>query len=310
VAEDVPKRMSAINRKSKVRVMTIAISCTFLILLSLTTFIQQIPAIPNTSKIYDRKFIDALSKIANDIPKNETLVATQSYPQVRYFTDHKVEHLAVPWVLSERGLVEFMWKVNASYLLVNEDLSGLQPDYTPLLIRLIEKSYQGIFDYYDKYISESKPINTQLTLQRAIYGMHFEELFEEISDYYTEYEVLHLYRLRSNVTPDSLSMIIGTEEPDLFDPFPPNSTGVTSKFVLPGPNIINTPKDSDSIIDHIKIAIDVLLIQWINSKTSDDWPTSSLSNTATSEGALRIGDRATTGNADNESFYPVQLIFK
>jgi len=298
--------MSAINRNSKVRMMTIAISCAFLILISVITFLQQIPTVPNTWKIYDGKYVDALSRIANDIPKNETVIAAHSYPQVRYFTDHKVK---VPWVFSERELVELMWKVNASYLLTSESVSGPLPDDPPPIIRLIEKSYQGIFDYYENFVSELKPTNTQL--KRVIIGTHFEKLFEKISDYYTEGNIIHVYRLRSNVTSDSLNMILGTERPDLSDSFPLNGTGVTSKFALPYPNITDTPKDSDSIIDHIKIAVEVLLIQWINSKTSDDWPTSSLSNTATSEGTLRIvGGRATTGNADNESFYPVQLTFK
>ena len=149
--------MSENNRKIiQGKTVIITIACCLLVIISLVTFLQQIPAMSESrsGRLFDQEYIDALRRIGNIIPQNETIAASSIYPQATYFTNHKVE---APWVGSERALVQFMWKNNISYLLVPAYTFDPKPENTPLLVQLAKKPFEEISDFYTKYISVPRP---------------------------------------------------------------------------------------------------------------------------------------------------------
>jgi hypothetical protein len=309
--------MTMNNPKSRARRIVTVVGCALLIVISLVTFQQQIPTISERTRIYDKEYINALRYIGDIIPQNETLAATENYPQTTYFTDHKVK---VPWVYSERSLVEFMWKINASYLVIPEHVR--KPDNTPLLIQLVEKPFEMIFDYFDEYISqlepdntspfytsESKPDNTPLELDEGVRTKLFEKLFEKILDYNTEGSILHLYRIRSNITPDNLGVITDNTRPMLFVSVPVNGTIVESRFGVLRLNVTGTAIDADSNIKKVEISVDGLPWQLANPRAPDDWSTWSFSDIVTSQGTKRIGVKA-TDNADNKRWLNVYVTIR
>jgi hypothetical protein len=297
----------------------VVISCGLLIAISLITFQQQIPTIAQTTKIYDKEYISALRHVADIIPQNETLATNENYPQVAYFTGHKVK---APWVNSEGSLVQFMWKVNSSYLLVPEDTSEPKPDNTPLLIQMAEKPFEIISDYYHEHISKLRsnnrpllntsgpnPDNTPLNLEKSIKKDLFGKLFEKISDYNTEGSILHLYHLRSNITRDNLSIVVDETRPMLSVSLPVNGTIMHSNFGVVHLNMTGSAEDVDSNIKKVEVSIDGLPFQLTNPRAPGDWSTWSFSDIVASEGTKRIVVRA-TDNADNRIRLPVYITIK
>jgi hypothetical protein len=289
------------------------------VVVSLITFQQQIPTIAHTTKIYDKKYISALRYIGNTIPQNATLAATENYPQVTYFTGHKVK---VPWVTSERSLVQFMWKVNSSYLLVPEDTSEPPPDNTPLLIQIAQKPFETISDYYDQYISKLKSQNTHslnasnitqkktpLNMTESIRGEPFQKLFEKILDYNTEGSILHLYHIGSNITRDNLDIVTDKTRPTLFVSLPINGTVMESKFGVLRLNVTGTARDAESNIKKVEVSIDGLPYQLANPRAPGDWSTWSFSDYVIKAGTKEIMVRA-TDNADNRVWVPVHITVK
>jgi hypothetical protein len=308
--------MSVNNRKNRARRIVTVVTCGLLIVISLATFQQQIPTISERTRIHDKEYINVLRQIGDIIPQNETLAATENYPQVTYFTDHKVK---VPKVYSERSLVEFMWKINCSYVLVPEKVRT--PDNTPLVIQLVEKPLEKIFDYYDEYISQlkadnapsfntsgPKPDDTPLRLDKGSRTKVFEKLFEKISDYDTEDSILHLYRIRSNVTGDNLSIIADTKRPTLFVSTPINGTIMESKFGVLRINVTGTATDADTNIKKVEISVNGLPWQLANPRAPDDWSAWSFSDIVT-EGTKTVRVKA-TDNADNARRLHVYMTIK
>jgi hypothetical protein len=293
-------------RKSRGRKIITAVSCGLLIVISLVTFQQQIPTISQTTKIYDKEYISALRRLEDIIPQNETLATTENYPQVTYFSGHKVK---VPSVNSERSLVEFMWRINSSYLLVPEDTTEPKPDNTPPLIQLVEQPFEKISNFYAEYNSEPKPDNIPLKLHETIKENLFEKLFEKILDYNTQGSILHLYHLRSNITRDNLSIVTDSTKPMLFVSFPVNGTTMESQFGVLRLNVTGTAIDADSNITKVDISVDGLPFQLANPRAPDDWSTWSFSDIVTSEGTKRIVVRA-TDNADNKRWFPIHITIK
>jgi hypothetical protein len=298
--------MSMNNRKRRGRNIIVAVSCGLLIFISLITFQQQIPSVSQTTKIYDREYISALRHIREVIPQNATLATSENYPQVAYFTDHKVE---VPWVKSERALVQFMWKNNCSYLLVPEDTSEPPADNTPLLIQLAEKPFERIFDYYAEDTSEPPADNTPLRLHKIIKENSFEKLFEKILDYNTEGSILHLYHLRSNITRDNLNIVTDNIRPTLFVSYPVNGTIMEAKFGVLRVNVTGIAMDADSNIKKVEVSVDGLPFKLANPRAPGDWSTWSFSDIATSEGTKIIVVRA-MDNADNKRWFPLNITIR
>lgn len=305
--------MMSLNNRKRVGRAIVVLSCSFLVVVSLITVYEQIPTISKSTKIYDKEYINVLRNVGNRIPQNETLTSTENYPQVTYFTDHKVK---VPWRAdSEKSLVQFMWKINSSYLLVAEDPSALKPENVPSLIQLVEKPFERVFDYYYDYIAAFKPDNTTVQPYYSYGGSGgkqepFEKLFEKISDYNTEGSILHLYHLRSNITDDNLSSIVtDSMRPILFISFPINGTIMELKSHELRLNITGTAMDAESKIKKVEISINGFDFQLAKPRASDDWSTWSFSDIITSEGIKRIVARA-TDNADNKRWFPVYLTIK
>ncbi len=309
--------MSAVSRKIRHRRTIVLVSCSLLIVISLITSLQQIPTVAQTTKIYDKGYIAALRHVAGVIPQNETLATTENYPQTAYFTDRKV---IVPWVESERSLVQFMWKNNCSYLLVPEDTSEPKPDNTPLLIQMAEKPFEIISDYYQHIsklrsnnvpllnTSEPKPDNTLLNIRKSAENDLFGKLFEKILDYNTEGSVLHLYLLRSNITRDNLIIVTDNTKPMLSVSLPVNGTTMEPEFGVLRVNVTGSAEDADSKIKKVEISFGGLPFKLANPRAPNDWSTWSASDIIT-EGTKRILVRA-TDNADNRIWAPVYITIK
>src|SRR5687768_12366539 len=254
----------------------VIIICGLLIIISLITTLQQVPALSESTsgRAYDQEYIDALRRIGDILPQNETLAASEIYPQTTYFADHKVK---TPWVRSEQALVQFMWKNNASYLLVPEYTFDPRPYNAPLLIQLAKKPFDEISAFYSKYISVPKPQNTpllnnisdprpdndnsindntRLNIRKIITENLFNKLFEKVSDYPTEDSILHLYHLRSNVTRDNLSIVTDETRPLLSVSLPVNGTIMQSQFDVLRINVTGLATDADTNIKTVDISID------------------------------------------------------
>jgi hypothetical protein len=314
--------MSGYNRKIIQARTIIIITCGLLIIVSLITSLQQVPAMSQSRIAYDKEIVLALRYIRDIIPRNETLASAEIYPQVTYFTDHDVK---APWVRSEKALVQFMWKNNISYLLVPEYISEAKPDSTPLLVQLAKMPFERISDFYAKYISvpKSEPASTLLlnassapkpdnnTLQldiknpRSIKGDLFEKLFENVLDYPAENSILHLYRLRSNITSDNLSIVTDETRPMLSVSLPVNGTIMESEFDVLRVNVTGSAIDADTSIKRVEISIDGSPYKLANPKTPGDWSSWSYSDIVT-KGAKRILVRA-MDDADNRSWAPVYV---
>jgi hypothetical protein len=310
--------MSAFSRKITYKMATILIICALLIVISLITSLQQIPALSQSRITYDDKYVAALRHIGAVIPQNETLATSQIYPQVTYFTDHKAK---VPWVKTERALVQFMWKNNCTYLLVPEYTTEAEPDSTPALIQFAEKPFEKIFNFYAEYIalpksdntpslntSMPKPDNTVLNIGKSINGKIFEQLFEKISDYNTEGSVLHLYHLRSNITRDNLIKATDNTKPMLSVSFPANGTIITSAFGVLRVNVTGLAEDAGSNIKQVEISFGGSPFKLANPQAPNDWSTWSASDIVTA-GTKKIIVRA-TDKADNRVWAPIFITIK
>jgi hypothetical protein len=320
--------MSANSRKKTIQTRTILIiACGLLIIISLITFLQQVPALSEreSGRAFDQEYIDALRHIGDILPQNETLAASEIYPQATYFTDHKVK---TPWVRSEKALVQFMWKNNCSYLLVPQYTFDPRPDNTPLLVQWAKKPFVELSDFYAKYISVSRPQNTnllnnisdprpddnddsnndtdtRLNIRKIIHKDLFNELFYKVLDYPTEDSIIHLYKLRSNITRDNLSVVTDKTRPMLSVSLPLNGTIMESEFGVLRVNVTGSAIDADTDIKGVEISIDGSRYQLANPRTPDDWSTWSYSDIVT-EGTNRILVRA-TDNADNRNWAPVYV---
>jgi hypothetical protein len=320
--------MSANSRKKTIQTRTIVIiACGLLIIISLITFLQQVPALLQSSsgRAFDQEYIDALRHVGDILPQNETLAASEIYPQATYFTDHKVK---TPWVGSEKALVQFMWKNNCSYLLVPQYTFDPRPDNTPLLVQWAKKPFEELSDFYAKYISVSRLQNTnllnnisdprpddnddsnndtdtRLNIRKIIYEDQFNELFYKVLDYPTEDSIIHLYKLRSNITRDNLSVVTDETRPMLSVSLPLNGTIMESEFGVLRVNVTGSAIDADTDIKGVEISIDGSRYQLANPRTPDDWSTWSYSDIIT-EGTNRILVRA-TDNADNRNWAPVYV---
>jgi hypothetical protein len=289
-------KMSVNIRKCTVRKTITIIGCSLLVLISLITFQQQIPTILQASKVYDKEYIDALIKIGDLIPENETLATSESYPQVAYFTDHKVKFTRPA---SGKALVEFMWKTNSSYLLVPYHTPEPKLDNTPPLIQFVNQ--------YDTQIGMQKPDNIPLTLYQLSKKKVFETLFKKIYEHSTkDNNKLILFYLWPNINPNT---VIDEINPIVFVTYPINGTKITSKSDILRINVTGNATDSESKIKKVEVSVDGLVFQSANPKAPGDWSTWSSSHIVTSEGTKQIVARA-TDNADNKRLFLLYITVK
>ena len=314
--------MSVHDRKINSGRVIAIVGSGLLIVISIITFTQQVPALSQSRglgvRAYDQEYIPALRRIGDTIPKNETLAADDIYPQATYFTDHKVKS---PRVASEKALVQFMWKYNCSYLLVPEYTYN-PPDITPLLIQFVKEPFERISDFYVHYIAVPKSHNNTpslnstsllrpdnntlpLDLQKSIKEEIFSRLFEKISDYNTQFTILHLYKLRSDVTRDNLYILSDKTRPMLSVSLPINNTVMQAKFGTLRVNVTGTAMDADSKIKHVEISIGGLPFELANPRAPNDWSTWSFSDFVPA-GTKTIVVSA-TDNADNRAWVSIHV---
>jgi hypothetical protein len=139
--------------------------------------------------------------------------------------------------------------------------------------------------------------DTQLNLRRSIQGFDgnvFNKLFEKVSDYNTQTSILHLYKLRSNVTSDNLYILTDKTRPMLSVSLPINDTVMQSKFGALRLNVTGTAKDADTNIQQVDISINNSPFELANPRTPHDWSTWSFSDIVT-QGTKTIVVRATDG---------------
>ena len=152
--------------------------------------------------------------------------------------------------------------------------------------------------------SVPRPDNTPaLNWDKTIKEDLFEKLFEKILDSNTEGSVLHLYKLRSNITRDNLSIVTDKTRPMLFVSLPVNGTNMESKLGILRVNVTGTAIDADGKIKKVEISIDGLPYQLTNPAANGDWSTWSFSDVV-SEGTKKIVVRA-TDNADKRAWVPI-----
>jgi hypothetical protein len=296
-------KMSLNICKCKVRKTITLIGCGLLVLISLITFQQQIPTILQSSKVYDKEYIDVLRRIGDLVPENEILATSESYPQVAYFTDHKVKFTRPA---SGKALVEFMWKTNSSYLLVPYHTPEPNLDNTPPLIQFVEKPLEKVLNQYDTQIGKQKPDNIPLTLHQLSKKKVFETLFKKIYEHSTKDNKLILYHLRPNISPNT---VIDDINPIVFVTYPINGTKITSESDILRINVTGNATDSESKIKKVEVSVDGLVFQSANPKAPGDWSTWSSSHIVTSEGTKQIVARA-TDNADNKRLFPLYITVK
>ena len=294
-----PPKMSVNTRKCIVRKIITVIGCGILGLVSLITFQQQVATI---SQVYDSQYIDALRKIGNFVPQNETLATSERYPQVTYFTDHKVK---VPRVASEKSLVEFMWKTNSSYLLVIYHPPQPKID-SPLLVKFVETPFEQVFGNYTKHIYKPKSDNIAVSLHEISKGNVFKNLFQKVYEYDTNENRLDLYRLQPNI---SLAKVSDGINPRVSISFPTNGTVIESGLDVFRMNVTGTAMDTDSKIKSVQVSFDGLVFQSAKPRAPGDWSTWSSSHIVTSEGTKKIVAKA-TDNADNKKLFHIYITIK
>jgi hypothetical protein len=286
-----------INGKSDQRKLITALGCGTLILISLLTFQQQVPSISNSPKVYDKLYAGVLKEIGTIIPPNESLVTSENYPQVGYFTEHKAKFVRVD---SEKSLLEFMLRINSSYLLVSYYLPHPRVDKTPLFIKLVETPIKKI--YYDEE-QHSGPVVAPVSMHKLSEGRVFDDLFEKIRDYRTEESILSLYRLRSNVTHNSIT---DQAKPLVYISTPINGTTIKSESQTLRLNITGTAIDKESRVKKVEVSVEGLVFQLAKPKNEGDWSKWSFPYIVTPGGTKEILVRA-TDNAYNEVLVPIYI---
>ena len=199
-------------------------------------------------------------------------------------------------------------------LLVAEDPRAIDNN-APMIIQLVEKPLEKVFDYYYDYISAFKPDNPTVQSFYSYGGEDkqepFEKQFEKIIDYTTEAgDILHLYRIRSNITHENLGGIVtDSKRPILFVSLPVNGTTMELKSDVLLLNISGTAMDAESKIRKVEISVNGSVFELAEPRTPKDWSTWSFSYNITSEGTTKIVARA-TDDAENKKGFPVYLTIK
>ena len=76
---------------------------------------------PSHSDLTDQRFIPAMTKISMLVPQNDTLVTSENFGKMVYFSKNK---MIIPYsATSEKSLYNYMVTRNFSYLLVTENFS-------------------------------------------------------------------------------------------------------------------------------------------------------------------------------------------
>ncbi|HZB80178.1 MAG TPA: hypothetical protein VE264_02760 [Nitrososphaera sp.] len=246
-----------------------------LLVLSILTFPQQTPMVAyNNTKIYDKDFVTVLREIGSDVPEGASIITSANGPQLAYFSEHEIK---IPrGVDSLRSLVEYMQKHNSNYLVAFEGKSS-EDNLQPLFTR------SGIA----KFLTRS---------------------FEEIANYTSESQKIHLFHLRSNITQDNIITTTDITRPLVSITSPLNDTIIEarSNHVIFRINVTGTSYDADSKIKMVEVFMEDFPYKPANPKSENDWSIWSFSDFVTSEGEKLIVARA-TDNAGNMQWFPINV---
>jgi hypothetical protein len=250
--------------------MTLPLS---LLALSIIIFPQQTPMVAyNNTKIYDKDFVSVLREIGNDVPEGSSMIASANGPQLAYFSGHEIK---IPRGVDSLGsLVEYMWKHNSSYLVAFEGKSS-EDDLQPIFTR------SGIA----RFLTKS---------------------FEEIANYTSESQKIHLFHLRPNITEDNIATTTDITRPLVSITSPVNGSIINAEsdrriFWI---NVTGTSYDADSKIKMVEVFVEDFPYKPVNPKSEGDWSIWSFSDFVTSGGEKLIVARA-TDNAGNMQWFPI-----
>jgi hypothetical protein len=228
----------------------------------------------NNTKIYDKDFVTVLREIGNDVPEGSSIIASANGPQLAYFSGHEIK---IPrGVDSFSSLVEYMWKHNSNYLVAFKGKSS-ESDLQPLFTR------SGIA----KFLTRS---------------------FEEIANYTSESQTIHLFHLRSNITEDNIITTTDITRPLVSITSPVNGSTINAESD-PGifwMNVTGTSYDADSKIKMVEVFIEDFPYKPVNSTSEGNWSSWSFSDFVTSGGEKMIVARA-TDNAGNMQWFPINV---
>jgi hypothetical protein len=254
-----------------------------LIVLSIVIFPQQIPmVVGKNTKIYDKDFVTVLKEIGNDIPEDGFIIASANAAQLAYFSGHEVKPpigmdsaCQDGWECT-RSLVESMWRRNSSYLVVFE--------------------------------GRSSEDNLQLLFTKGGLAKFLARPFEEIANYTSESQKIHLLHLRSNITQDNIITATDITRPLVSITSPVNGTTIEAKsdhevFWI---NLTGTSYDTDSKIKMVEVLVEDFPYKLADPKSENDWSTWSFSDFVTSGGKKLIVARA-TDNAGNMQWFRINV---
>jgi hypothetical protein len=254
-----------------------------LIVLSIVIFPQQIPmVVGNNTKVYDKDFVAVLKEIGDDVPDGAFIIASANAAQLAYFSRHEVKPpIGVDSSCQDgwdctRSLVESMWRRNSAYLVVFE--------------------------------GRSSEDNLQLLFTKGGIARFLTRPFEEIANYTSESQKIHLFHLRSNITLDNIITATDITRPLVSITSPLNSTTIKAKsdhevFWI---NVTGTSYDADSKIKMVEVLVEDFPYKRANPQSESDWSTWSFSDFVTSGGKKLIVARA-TDNAGNMQWFRINV---
>ncbi len=253
-----------------------------LIVLSIIIFPQQIPMVAGkNTKIYDKDFVAVLKEIGDVVPKGALIIASANAPQLAYFSGHEVKSpIGVDSACQDvgdctRSLVQSMWRRNSTYLVVFEGRSS--EDNLHILF-----TEEGIARFL------TKP-------------------FEEIANYTSESQKIHLLHLQSNITPDNIITATDITRPLVSITSPLNDTTIKAKsHQIFRVNVTGTSSDPESKIKMVEVLVEDFPYKRASPQSGSDWSTWSFSDFVTSGGEKLIVARA-TDNAGNTQWFRINV---
>ena len=215
--------------------------------------------------------------ISKSVPEDEVIVVPGNVPQVSYFTDRNVIRTNAGFVTPVenfgRATIEFMWKSNASYILLPED------------------------DFFAEQVIPGPFPKTKVQT--------LDKLLNKIGTYETEYSKLHLYQLPSNITADNVFIVTDYTWPRLSVVSPVNGTSLESRSDVISLNVTGSAEDADSKIKKVEVSMDSAF-ELAKPILPGDWSHWSYSLDLASEGKKGIVVRA-TDNADHTTYQVVYV---
>jgi hypothetical protein len=232
---------------------------------------MHIPNVSDNAKIYDSKLVSTMKVIADGLPEGAVVVASANGPQTEYLTERTIK---IPrGVDSLKSLVEYMWRNNSTYLIV-----------------FVSQSSEEMLG----------PIFSRSGVQ------HLEKPFDKVANYTTDTNDINLYRLRSNVTRDNLTVVADHTKPAVTIMSPINNTVIeTARKQAPFQiHVTGTASDIGSQVEFVEVFVEDFPYKPAKPRAPDDWSEWSYSDVVTSEGDKLIVARA-TDSAGNMQWYDV-----